>query len=554
MECFWSDPTKHPQCPHGPTLLFGKYKNGNLEKFYTCAACRERKMCKFYLKEEEKLTKQQAAKWEQERKQYASRYNHRSLYIRFNEVMGAPPDRRLYCFTCDQLLLKSEGYALDKHENHHLKEGLTDYQMKHPTEILKPLENSRQEAQYFFTKQSTEDIVNILAKLGAKQLLCIGTPKIHEYILENHEDEISSLLLDLDGRFHNFFGPLNYCWYNLLNNHFFKQDSMHVFKDFIMQNNGKDTYLICDPPFGSRVEPISWTLKRISDLHKKWNNIEDENDCLKIVFIFPYFMESIMKQKSNPPGISGGLKDLKMSDYKVSYDNHALFRTDNKTAKLSSPIRIFTNISLNLVELPKSQGYKYCKKCKKWIAKENKHCKICKECTSKNGLTYKHCDVCKRCVKPSWKHCETCNRCTAVNHSCGQKPRTTGKCFKCNELGHTEKECDTNKETHTNITKTKKVKKRKAGVVKEMIKNVKKRKVDDSRESNEEQANVSVIKNSKKSPDKLKKKGKNKKIASEVKVKTLKKTRQLKMHKKMKLHNQSNGNVNTKKKAKKKQT
>ncbi|XP_076759047.1 rRNA N(6)-adenosine-methyltransferase ZCCHC4 [Xylocopa sonorina] len=543
MECFWSDPTKHPQCPHGPTLLFGKYKNGNLEKFYACAACRERKICKFYLKEGEKLTKQQTAKWEQERKKYASRYNHRSLYIRFNEVMGAPADRRLYCFTCDQLMLKNEGYALDKHENHHLKEGLTDYQMKHPTEILKPLENSKQEAQYFFTKQSTEDIVNILVKLGAKQLLCIGTPKIHEYVLENHEDKISSLLLDLDGRFHNFFGPLNYCWYNLLNNHFFHQDSMHVFKDFIMQNNGKDTYLICDPPFGSRVEPISWTIKRISDLHKKWNNIEDEDDRLKIIFIFPYFMESIIKQKSNPPGISGGLKDLKMTDYKVSYDNHALFRTDNKTAKLPSPIRIFTNISLNLVELPKSQGYKYCKKCKKWIAKENKHCKVCKECTSKNGFTYKHCDICERCVKPNWEHCETCKRCVAVNHSCGQKPKITGKCFKCNELGHTEKECDANREKHT---KMKKAKKRKASAEKEMIKSVKKRKVDDSRESNEEQTNASVIKSSSKAPETLKKKGTNKKITSKHKVKTLKNPRQLKMRSKMKLRKQTNGSVNTK--------
>ena len=77
--------------------------------------------------------------------------------------------------------------------------------MKHPTEILKPIENSKQEAQYFFTKQTTEDIVNILVKLGATQILCIGTPKIHEYILENYEDTISSLLLDFDGRFVSLF-------------------------------------------------------------------------------------------------------------------------------------------------------------------------------------------------------------------------------------------------------------------------------------------------------------------------------------------------------------
>lgn len=202
-----------------------------------------------------------------------------------------------------------------------------------------------------------------------------------------------------------------------------------------MQNGGKDTYIVCDPPFGSRVEPISWSIKKISELHKKWNNIEDENDNLKIMFIFPYFMESIMKQKSNPPGISGGLKDLNMTDYKVSYNNHPLFITDSKDTKLSSPIRLFTNVSLNLVELPKAYGYRFCKICQKWVAKENKHCKKCQECTSKNGLTYKHCDICKRCVKPYWKHCETCTRCVVMKHLCGQKPKVVGKCFKCNEPG-----------------------------------------------------------------------------------------------------------------------
>lgn len=162
-------------------------------------------MCKFYLKENEKLTKQQAAKWEQQKKQFVNRYHHRPLYVRFNEIMNATPENRCYCYTCEQLISKTEKDMMINHKNHDIKEGLTDYEMKHPTEILKPLENSRQEAQYFFTKQSTEDLVNILVKLKAKQILCIGTPKIHEYILEHHEDTLSSLLLDFDGRFVSLF-------------------------------------------------------------------------------------------------------------------------------------------------------------------------------------------------------------------------------------------------------------------------------------------------------------------------------------------------------------
>ena len=149
---------------------------------------------------EEKLTKQQAAKWEQERKQFMSRYRHRQLYVRFNDIMSASPENRCYCYTCEQLISKIEKDMMNKHKNHDIKEGLTNYQLRHPTEILKPLENSRQEAQYFFTKQSTEDIVNILLKLKARQILCICTPKIHEYILENYETTMSTLLLDFDGR------------------------------------------------------------------------------------------------------------------------------------------------------------------------------------------------------------------------------------------------------------------------------------------------------------------------------------------------------------------
>ncbi|KZC11169.1 Zinc finger CCHC domain-containing protein 4, partial [Dufourea novaeangliae] len=527
MECFWSDLSKHPQCPHGPTLLFGTYENGKLEKMYVCAACRERKLCKFHLKEGEQLTKQQVAKWEQERKQYASRYNHRLLYLFYHEIMKLAPEKRYYCHTCDRLWHDGNKGANEKHKNHDTKRGITDYEMKHPTEFLKPLENSKQEAQYFFAQKSTEDITNMLLKVGAKQVLCIGTPKIHEYILDKYENKISSLLLDFDGRFHNFFGPLNFCWYNLLNNHFFNENAMHVFKDFMTQNQGHDTYLICDPPFGSRIEPMSCTIKKLSDLHKKWNNIEDENLCLKVMFIFPYYMEALMNQKSNPPGISGGLKDLKLTDYKVCYENHPLFVGNPKSNKLPSPIRMFTNIPLHLLELSQSDGYKYCKKCKKWVSKENKHCNKCKDCTSKNGSTYKHCNVCEKCVKPYWKHCETCKKCIVAKHVCGQKFQINGRCFKCNEFGHTEKECTTNEEDDTMVSVTKRLKKHETNNDQETEDNMKKIKVDDSHKPKRKEGKKQLQnKNAKKSVEKLEKKGKNQK--SDLKVKILRKSKQLK--------------------------
>lgn len=186
----------------GPTLLFGRYVNGELKKFYACSACRDRGLCRFYLAYGQELPKFQKDRWEQVRKKFAQSYPHQKLYIRLNEIKSEPAAKRCYCHDCEKLILISER---DKHNDHKVTENLTDYQIHHPTELLRPLNNVKKEAQYLFSKKSTKDIINMLLKLGAKQILCIGTPRIHEYISEYHRDQISSLLLDLDGRFVSIF-------------------------------------------------------------------------------------------------------------------------------------------------------------------------------------------------------------------------------------------------------------------------------------------------------------------------------------------------------------
>ncbi|XP_008557635.1 rRNA N6-adenosine-methyltransferase ZCCHC4 [Microplitis demolitor] len=437
IECFWSNLKSHPQCPHGPTLLFARRINEDLNYFYACSACRDRKICHFYLKKDEELTKAQKERWQGEIKKYNHKHNHQKSYIRFNELLSEQPSRRAYCHTCEKLMSVDE---VPKHSEHEVTKDVSNDQMYNPTTLLKPLTDSRKEAQYLFSKKTTTDITNLLINLGAKHVLCIGAPRIHEHIIQNYDDKMSSLLLDFDGRFHDFFGPLSFCWYNLFNHHFFNKESQQIFKDFLTQDNGKDIYVVCDPPFGGRVEPMSQTMKMISDLHKKWNGLS-EKDELKIIFILPYFMEPIMHFKSNPAGVDGGLKDLKMSDYRVDYDNHSLFRSGSTGRKFGSPVRIFTNIPLNLLKLPEDDGYKYCKRCDKWVSVENKHCKLCKTCTSKDGRRYKHCKICNRCVKPAWEHCKKCERCAKVTHTCGAKPKVSGHCSKCNKTDHISNDC-----------------------------------------------------------------------------------------------------------------
>lgn len=117
-------------------------------------------------------------------------------------------------------------------------------------------------------------------------------------------------------------------------------------------------------------------------------------------------------------------------------------------------------------------------------------------------------------------------------------------------IGHTEKECNINEEIQTE--KPKKIKKRKIIDEKIMINNIKKKKIDDPREF-ENEKKTSITKNIKKTSNKLEIKKKKEKI-TELKLKTLKKPKLLKISKKVKLHNQSNGIVNSKKKVKKQET
>lgn len=182
-------------------MLFGRETRDGLYKFYACSACRDRKLCSFSLEYGKEMSKQQKQITEKEKGKMSAMYPQQKLFIHYNQLMGMNSTKRAYCHTCEKLFIISEN---QKHADHDVVENLSDYQMTHPSELLKPLEDSKKEAQYLFSKKSVLDIIKILVDLNAENVLCIGTPRIHEYITENFQGKISSLLLDFDGRFVSF--------------------------------------------------------------------------------------------------------------------------------------------------------------------------------------------------------------------------------------------------------------------------------------------------------------------------------------------------------------
>lgn len=85
LEVIIEDLRSHPQCPHGPTLLFSRKSNNVKRNFFACSACRDRKLCSFFLYEEDKH-KYNAKIWEQKREEYIQDINHRKLFLTLNQV------------------------------------------------------------------------------------------------------------------------------------------------------------------------------------------------------------------------------------------------------------------------------------------------------------------------------------------------------------------------------------------------------------------------------------------------------------------------------------
>lgn len=428
------DYSERPVCPHGPTLLFVRYNSEDNRQFYACSAFRDRKECNFFQWKDEKMSESKKAARETIHKE--SELMARKLKKRCHKLRKLEAIARVFCVTCGQFLLPNER---ENHSHHEVKSPVDDEMMKKPSELFKLLDNNKTYAQYMFSKSSIQFTVNLLQKLDITHVLCVGAPRIHEAI-QSKSQGIKSLLLDLDDRFQQIYRPEEFCRYNMFNHYFFNNDqSESVFTKFITEADGKHVAMVTDPPFGGLVEVLASTIKRILKLWKESSpNIKSKE--LPVLWFFPYFMEK---------RIVDCLPQFSMLDYKVDYDNHALFRGDVK--KYGSPVRIFTNIPPSQIVLPSTEGYWYCKECNRYSGSENIHCQMCNSCTSKDGRTYRHCFKCERCVKPSKIHCDKCNICQLKDHKCGKV--VNNGCHICGDLSHKRKTCPNKGQT---VTKRKK--------------------------------------------------------------------------------------------------
>lgn len=159
-----------------------------------------------------------------------------------------------------------------------------------------------------------------------RNLLCIGTPSIHEVV--QGQSDIKSLLLDYDDRHHQFYQPDKFLWYNMFNNYLLNGESDEkILKKFIRQSRYVQDYtmsmcmsviiyfvstssdsglcVVMDPPFGGRVEALVYTLQKLNETYKKLCN---KNTVLPMIWAFPYFSE---------PYIQNMMPDVQMHDYQV---------------------------------------------------------------------------------------------------------------------------------------------------------------------------------------------------------------------------------------------
>lgn len=239
IEVVVEDVTSHPLCLHGPTLLFSNEKG----RYFGCSSCRNKKDCTIHIDEED-WEKENVKKRNEKYYSLIPKIDKASAWKNFNEVKSCHYSNRAYCNTCKELYIMSQS---KKHlKDHRVTMSLTDEQLTHPSSWLPTLENDAVEAQYMFTKKSVGTILGILKNNKISNIICIGTPSVHE-AAQAHPD-YDSILLDFDTRHHLFNAPNKYIWYNMFNNYMFNGNEDERILNKFFKKSKKWRYLCGNGP------------------------------------------------------------------------------------------------------------------------------------------------------------------------------------------------------------------------------------------------------------------------------------------------------------------
>lgn len=282
-------------------MLFRRLK-GKRKDYYACSACRDRKECNFFVPASDvykESTIRLSSHWKKQQNLTLSIITNQNSYNNVIESLknsltsNAEKKKKNklgtsvkfnYCYSCNCFFNESD----NNHKQCRALSNLSQYQLTHPTEILLPKVDSKTHAQYFFSKSTVNDIMLMLTRLKISKILCVGAPRIHEFVVNNYRNEIKSILLDIDKNYvslklltffisllifypdeqkqlfifqFNFYSRNEFIWFNMFNNYIFDPEQKTILNEYL--SSGK-VLLLLDPPFGGRVEPLAYTISEIS--------------------------------------------------------------------------------------------------------------------------------------------------------------------------------------------------------------------------------------------------------------------------------------------------
>ncbi|VDK88308.1 unnamed protein product [Dibothriocephalus latus] len=271
-----------PKCYHGPKLLFEE--KATKIQTYACAGFRTARACR---KDTEACTA------------YSLKQT-----ISASQLCSLPQAERCYCHTCNLLF------------------------------------------QVFFSLDWLNFLVGVFQGLGVKNVLCVGAPRLFDFLRIHTEGRhtFNTFLLDIDARLPQFYASDVFAQFNMLNGHFFKEDTGRAALLSFFESCDDRSIIFCDPPFSVMLQPLMVTLCSLKESMQKARtgncNKELNSSDVNTMLVLPYFLG---------PKLFAAVPSMKMLDYKVTYEGHCRLTSagigDNSgSSRRVSIVRLFTDL------------------------------------------------------------------------------------------------------------------------------------------------------------------------------------------------------------------